>query len=342
MHAEWLCKLASDQLSGHPEWVIERYFLSSGQIDQTKTTTVVGIPFPRYSDYRTSQMREAASKVTGLHQATGRGPETQTIFMGWDSEAVDNAAESHAAQEMEEVQAAEKEREGERAELHTGYLNSLKRKKGPKTYSPIGSYIVDCKEIEGGWSDQVGDLSIDIRQTNKPVVFEASFDFGILEGIMIISTKTDALEQYCAQLDREAESEGEMLDWSEDEDEDREKIKVDNNKKLTAGFKRKAKALKGPPPKKSKAQAAQSRTFLLKLKCRETGEGEIQYMPEEGTIKFKDDNFASFTGEANLSFVGRKVPFTARKVSNTPAGYGNSWAEYSESAHEYARVSRWR
>ena len=169
---------------------------------------------------------------------------------------------------------------------------------------------------------------------------------------MIISTEKNALEQYCSQLDREAESdrdedEDERTDWSEEGDEDREKIEVDDevdsNRKPTTGSKRRAEALPGhgPPPKKSKARAAQPRTYLLKSKCRETGEGEIQSTAEKGTIKFKDEKLASFIGNANLPCVGQGVPFTARKISDTPAYSGNSWADYSESAYEYARVRRW-
>jgi hypothetical protein len=350
MHTEWLNKLTPEQLSSYPEWVIERYFLSSGQLDHTKTTTVVGIPLPRHSSYRASQMHEAASKVTGLHQATGFGPKTQTIFMGWDSVAVGNAAKSHAAKEKKELQAVEKEQEDARAEIHTDYLNTLKRKKGPWTYSPVGSYIIDCKEIEGGWPDWAGDLSLDIRQTKEPNVFEASFDFGILEGVMIISAEQNVLEQYCSQLDREAESDGDEDEgggWSEEEDEDREKTevedKVENDRKPTTGSKRRGEVLQGhgPPPKKSKARAAQPRTYLLKLKCRETSEGEIKSTAERGTIKFKDENLASFIGEADLPCVGKGVPFTARKTSDTPASPGNLWADYSERAYEYARVRRW-
>jgi hypothetical protein len=167
---------------------------------------------------------------------------------------------------------------------------------------------------------------------------------------MIISAEKNALEQYCSQLDREAESDGhedEGGDWSEEEHEDREKIevedKVENDRKPTIGSKRRAEALKGhgPPPKKSKARAAQPRTYLLKLKCRETGEGVIQSMEQRGTIKFRDGKLASFIGEANLPCVGKGVPFTARKTSDTPASPGDSWADYSETAYEYARVRRW-
>lgn len=52
MHSEWLNKLTPERLSSNPEWVMDRYFLSSGQPDRTKTATVVGIPLDRHSSYR--------------------------------------------------------------------------------------------------------------------------------------------------------------------------------------------------------------------------------------------------------------------------------------------------
>jgi hypothetical protein len=337
MHAEWLNKLTPEQLSSYPEWVIERYFSSSGRPDRTKTTTVVGIPLPPHSSYRASQMQEAASKVAGLHQKTSFGPKTQTIFMGWDSVAVSKAAKGHAAGEAKELQAAENEREDERAEMHTDYLNTLKRKKGPRRYSPVGSYIIVCKEIEEQWPDQADDLSLDIHETNEPGVFAASFDFGILEGAMIISAEKDALDQHCSQLDREPEFKGygdEENDWSKEEDEggkDEDEDDVGNDRKLTVGSKRKAETPRGRGrlPKKSKAGAAQPSTYLLKLKCRETGEGEVYSTKEKGTIKFKDEKLASFIGKADLPCVGQGIPFTARKISDAPAGHESSWADYS-------------
>ncbi|KAG0648135.1 hypothetical protein D0Z07_5989 [Hyphodiscus hymeniophilus] len=358
MHTEWLNRLTPEQLSDYPEWVMDRYFLSSGQQDRTKMTTVVGIPFDRYNSYRVGQMREATSKVAGLHQEAGLGPKTQTIFMGWDSIAVSKAAKGHAAKEAKELQAAKDERENERVALHTDYLNNLKRKKAFKAsqaYSPVGSYIINCKEIEEQWPDQADDLSLDIRETEEPGVFDVSFDFGVLEGVMIISAEENTLERYCSQLDREgreAESDWDE-NWSgrESEEEDEEKFanddenggEVGDNKKPITGSKRKAEAPRGRgrPPKKSKPGPAQPDTYLLRLKCRETGEGQIYDTAEEGTIRFEDESLVSFIGKADLPCVGQGVPFTARKKSDAPTCPGNTWAEYSDSVYGYARVGRW-
>ena len=335
MHTEWINKLPLERLSSFPKWLMERYFLSSGQPDHTKTTTVIGVRLDRFDLYRSSEIHEAANKVAGLHQVTGTGPRTQTIFMGWDSVAVSKAAEGYGAKEAKELQDAEDKRENERVKLHTDYLNSLKQSaKGPKTYSPVGSYVINCKEIEEQWPDDAENLSLDIRQTKEPGVFEASFDFGVLKGIMVISAEKSALKQYCSQLDRDAMSdwdeEDEDQDGEEDEDEDEDDDDVRNDRKPTPGSKRKAEAPRGQGrlPKKSKTGATQPYTYLLRFKCRETGEGELQ-PTQEGTITFKDENLASFIGKADLPCVGDDEPFTGRKISNEPARPRNSWDDYT-------------
>ncbi len=245
----------------------------------------------------------------------------------------------HAAKEAKELRAAEDERQNEQAEMHVDYLNTLKQKKGPKgpkTYSPVGSYIIDSKEIEQGWSDPSDALCLDIRQTTEPGVFEASFDFGVLEGVMIISAEKNALEQYCSQPDYEAEA-----DWDEDEDEDEDEK---DDRKNTTGSKRKAEPPRGRgrPPKKSETGPARLRTYLLRLKCCDTGEGEIKSTAEKGTITFTDEKLASFKEKADLPSVGDGAPSTARKISDTAAHSTSSWADYLESAYGYARTSRWR
>ncbi|ETS87112.1 hypothetical protein PFICI_00940 [Pestalotiopsis fici W106-1] len=148
---------------------------------------------------------------------------------------------------------------------------------------------------------------------------------------MILSTNESALIKYCSGPDHE--------DDSEDEDED------DDGDKPTKGGKRKASAVpkgRGRPPKKAKAVAAQSLTYMLRSRCRETGEGMIHYQDEEGTITFKDKTLVSFTADAALPCVGRNVKFVGRKISDELASSSESWNDYSERAYERERVGRWR
>jgi hypothetical protein len=129
--------------------------------------------------------------------------------MGWDSEAVKAAAERHAAAEKKEAEVQEKERQKGREKMHKDYVQSLKKSgRKAKPPSPVGSYIVDCQEIERNWPDLVDDLSLNIHDTDEPGVFQACFDFGILEGVMIIGKDSAMVEQYCSQADDDDDDEG--------------------------------------------------------------------------------------------------------------------------------------
>ncbi|OJI88901.1 hypothetical protein ASPTUDRAFT_60699 [Aspergillus tubingensis CBS 134.48] len=250
LHQEWIAASNIEVPSSNPEWVIKKSFIRAGEPDQyqTRTSTVVG----------------AADQVAGLHHDTGVGPETQTIFLGWDMSTVREAAKEHANKERTEIQAREQRRENERAKMHADYLATLGRMKGAAARNkwPVGSYIVDCHEIENGWPSLARDMVLEIVNTEQKGKFHATFNFGVVIGVM--------------------------------------------------------------------------------LRCRETGEGQIFFKPEYGTIKFRDEKFAAFTAEAVFPCVGSGITFTARKVSDDPCPSGEKWEDYSEEAYEYARVSRWQ
>ncbi|KAF7131075.1 hypothetical protein CNMCM5793_004062 [Aspergillus hiratsukae] len=328
MHAEWLSERTPEQLASQPDWVMQKYFLSADQPDRTKTTTVVGIPFDRSSQYRSGQMIEAASKITGLHHMRAFGPKTQVIFMGWDRASVERAANQYPVEEARRLQDEKDERENDREKIHMDYLNS--RSQQTQDVTPVGTYIVDCETIEREWPDMADDLSLDIHRTDTPRVFKADFDFGVLEGVMIICSEKSALVEYCAQAD-----------GSEEETDDEDSVPAKENVKL--GAKRNPPASKPMTrPKKYKAGQDQPRKYLLKLKCRETGEGMIHFQASNGTINFKDKTLASFEGVADFPGVGQGVSFFARKISDLPRLSGNDWTDYSERQYETERVNRWR
>lgn len=350
MHSDWVASLSEEQLSGHPEWVLEKYFLDrSSKPDRKKTTAPVGIPYDPYSSYRTSQLREAAAKVSGLHCATGHGSKTQTIFLGWNKKNVDKAAKEHVRKETQAAKAEEEERKAERATMHKEHLASIKKqnsKSGKQQPAPVGEYIVDCDEIEGQWPDQVGDgLSLNIFATDNPDFYQADFDFGIIEGIMLLGSNKRALEQYVALKESKGfredyDSEGEELKDDDNDDDDEEQNAATGSKRKggnpTAGTKRPH----GRPAKKVKT-AGKPAKYFVRLKSMETEEGVISPDAESGSIKFNGSDFSSFTGKVDLSFVGTGVPFTARKVSGTTSSRRKSWSEYSSAAYERARVGRW-
>ena len=342
MYAEWLERQSEEQLSDNPKWVMDKHFVdSSGKPYPTKTTKVIGIPYPPLSNYRSSQLRDAAGRISGLHQATARGCSTQTVYLSWDRDAVEQAAKHHAAREAQASQARADAREAERAARHEKYLADAKKpESGPRGPSPIGQYMVDCEEIEGGWPDLADDMTLDIGITSEPGIYQASFDFGVIQGVMYLSADEGDLDAFCAEQEElyydDDEENGYDTDSSEDEDNEEEEPVTP-----ASGSKRKAAAGKQPATKKAKT-AGNPRTFFLRLKCSETGEGEIFSTPEKGTIKFDSSKLSSFTGRADMPCVGQGVVFTARKISAVPPTLGDSWEAYSEAAYERARVGRWR
>jgi hypothetical protein len=192
---------------------MQKYFLSAGRPDRTKTTTVVGIPLDLHSQYRSGRMIKAASKITSLHHVRAFGPKTQMIFMGWDEAAVKKASKQHSVEEAKRLQDEKDEWESGRDKMHMDYLNSRSQRKEDVT--PVGAYIVDCEALERGWPDIADGLNLDIHLTDTPGVFKAEFDFGALEGVMIICSENSTLDEYYAQADRDDES-----DWNDSTDEE--------------------------------------------------------------------------------------------------------------------------
>ncbi|KAJ6028859.1 hypothetical protein N7540_004435 [Penicillium herquei] len=336
LYREWLNTQTLESLDTNPDWVLDKYFGSDRQNpDRRITTTILKVPFPLHSGYRVSLMTEAVKKVNGLIHELARGIRTQAFYMGWDKTAVEEAAKSHLSDERKEADAAEKKRKAEekkrkmeRTRLHTSYL----LKDGKTQASPVGSYIVDCDEIEDQWPDQAQDMTIDIHPTDEPGIFKAEFDFGILDGVIIFGADEATVAQYCSRLD------GDDDDSEDEDDSDLDDLK--GRRKSKTGSKRNAppsKRVKGP--KKPKTGVVLK--YELSLRCEETGEGEIYSDPEDGTIKFKDGKFASFTGEVGMPCVGGAVPFTARKVSDSPDSHGKEWVDYSDRRYESARMRRW-
>ncbi|KAI1111417.1 hypothetical protein F5Y14DRAFT_312827 [Nemania sp. NC0429] len=332
MHADWLARLTPKELSGHAEWVMERYFLTSGQPDRSKTTGVIGIPYRGYSYYGAGELRRAASEIAGLHQETGKGPRTAPVFLGWDAAAVSRAAGEHAAKEAEAIRAKEEERQRKHAALHADYLETLGQKNGPQAYSPVGKYIVNCEEIETQWPDIVDEMNLYIRAVGEPGVFEASFDFGVLVGVMILSNDSKKLERYDPEAETSEEEEDEEEEEEEEDEDERELASVETGSKResTASGPRS----RGRPSKIPRTSASESQKLYLKLLCTETGEGEVYEDPEDGTITFTGENMATFSGVASLPCVGGAIPFTGRKVADEVNVFRDSWFGYSGSVCE--------
>ncbi|KAJ5379113.1 hypothetical protein N7509_012232 [Penicillium cosmopolitanum] len=342
MHEEWLSDCTPEELSSYPEWVMQKYFLSDGQANRLKTTGVIGIPLDRHSEYRSGNMIEAATMIPGLHHKKAFGPKTQVIFMGWDEAAVGKAANQHSSDETRRLKDKESERENGREKLHQDYLLKLGRK--TEDVSPIGRYNVDCAPIENGFLDKPTDLVLNIHRTETPGIFKVAFDFGVVEGVMLMCLEEVALDKYCAQAGRgHEENSADSLDEEDSEEDLVDGGGISTKKNLKLGNKRGR-----PASKTSMARAKIQKTgndralqYHLKLKCREKSEGMIYFQESDGTINFDNEKLASFEGLVDLPIIGQGVSFSARKISDVPRPSRKNWADYSERQYEMERVNRW-
>ncbi|EKD15562.1 uncharacterized protein L3040_009110 [Drepanopeziza brunnea f. sp. 'multigermtubi'] len=128
--------------------------------------------------------------------------------------------------------------------------------RAPTSPSPGGSYMIDCEVVERGCLEQAEDLGLDMRRTTEPGVFEADFDFdfGILEGMVIMRTEENILKLHCSRLDRNAgageeddsEEDGDGEESEEDEDEDEDRKPTASSERKVGGSTGREAAQKSP------------------------------------------------------------------------------------------------
>ena len=352
---------------------MERYFVeSSGKPVKSRTREPVGFPCEHFSHYGLDQLCASVEKIAGLHHATSPGPlSTKSIFIGWTQSAVDKAAKAHSAAKAKEW----KLRPKQMAKRSVPFSEDVLEKQDDSGEgSPCGEYKVECGYIEEQWPDFAGDMSISIHRTSRDGVFKANFDFGIVEGIMILGHDEGLVDSLSRR--RDGGIDGYIVNHEEEEEDDDDDDEIDSEDSddgplVAAGSKRKAKgpAKRGRPPKKAKttkqsgSNKSQTSKFFVRLKSKDTSEGEISYTTQKGVIEFGANGasvgkvkgkgrgkksgsgignlFSSLTGEISLCGIGSNIEFTARKVSDVASISHDNWEDYSERAYDMANASRW-
>lgn len=132
-----------------------------------------------------------------------------------------------------------KERKRQREKLPTDYPKTLTPKDGRtqapnRRVSPVGSYIVDSATFEDYFAHgRPYELRFDIHETDTPGVFQADFDFGVLEGITMICAQEESLEEYCSEKPEWSDSQDENEDDTEPSDSEEETFKRGSKRKAT-------------------------------------------------------------------------------------------------------------
>lgn len=234
-----------------------------------------------------------------------------------------------------------------RAAEHAKYL-ALPARVPP---SLVGTYIIDCAQIENGWDD-ADDLRLSITGTSLPSIYQAAFDFGIIEGAMMLAHDRKPLSYFSEETMEEIEiaesgqrAPVKLESGSEIEDEASKADGDSDDQRLPGrGMKRKAPAVTNHPSKATKPSPASNTgaglTLHLCMRSRDKGSGEIDPRPSMGSISF-NERLTEFNGTVDIDVVGKDVPFRGRKISDTLEKTAR-WEGYGYAAAEYASMARWR
>lgn len=352
MHQEWIGKLDEDQLADHPKWIMDRYFLNNaGKADREKTIRVVSIPLRRSSKLG-ERIKQATKAVKGLHHEVDTEA-TRRIYLGWNKAQIERAIKNQVA--MDAKQKEEDDQDDDE------WIAERKKQQNRKA-SPAGSYVMKWKKKNG---KNVNDLPLNIRQTPETDVFEAYFQLADIEntdmeGIMILSTEEDAMNDYCAMLERDLDREDEpaqeentheKLEESEDHKEDKPDVDVEEEVNQDTN------TPANPPTSKRKPSSPLDRTqskktkvpedplrYFLRWKGRNLKKESdfIEFEARKGEIRFENDSFTNLVGKIERAPGLDDAKVTAHQQSPQPVEFHQKWNGYSKAAHDRALEDRKR
>lgn len=171
-----------------------------------------------------------------------------------------------------------------------------------------GGYAITCKAVTEEWPNiNKDDLGLDISESSTSGVYEASFDFGVLQGAMVLSADEQLLKAHIQNLEDENEE--------DDEDGDDEASQSQTSVK--------------------KAPSTARSGLVYQLQWRGVGTDKETYSgPYEGEIKFTNKNFKRFSGSVDLAFVGGSVEIKGERVTDESNGDASEWNDYGEKRRE--------
>ncbi|KAK1249269.1 hypothetical protein MKX07_002785 [Trichoderma sp. CBMAI-0711] len=355
------CKTPGERANCDLDRFMDMYFLTNGKPDKSKTPKPLALS--GFQDR--SSLHSRAERVPGLETCSGGPPSSRELCIGWDRSEV-FALASRVSERAYEAEKAQQTAEWEQQMArHRRYIaRSLGTGSGgsrqPDKFDLarcLGSYIIQCDEIADQWPDVVRGhtLTMDISK-GKGNTLLAAYDFGIIEGTMILSLSEDTLKAIVGGDTSESEASRSDDFYSSEDDGDGDEEGI-HTQQPDGGIKRKAgqfsslaratasAVVRHPVTakrRKTGAMPSLTRRVYLRLRGRETGEGEIIPDPDSGHIDFLSNSCATFAGLVyHLTFVAKNVEFRGYKVSDTPRVKPEAWEDFSYEAYEHARVGRW-
>ncbi|KAI0516948.1 hypothetical protein F5B22DRAFT_605632 [Xylaria bambusicola] len=213
---------------------------------------------------------------------------------------------------------------------HTDYI----REKRPLPSGPftlkhlVGSYMVQCPLLEEEYMCQ-GTMTLDIHPSTSTNGTAGAFDFGLLEGTMLISTSEASLERLREEEAARSDSDEEVSDLDS----------------LTVSGKRKFKSSQGATTKHSKKRpggiegSRNPSRFYLQWAGLDTGTGDLVLDADHERTGHFDLDSTGMTAQGQFFYRGlqddKPFVFTLLKVADEPRKHPDAWSSYCEKV-------RWR
>lgn len=153
---------------------------------------------------------------------TGWGHGEKCVVVGWAKQVVPSVKSLESEVAQAEMRTTKKEeRDKEKAILakvkpHIDYARAHR----PPPSDPftlnhlVGSYIMHCRQLQDEYGCDLGSMTLDIHAPTSSHGVVAAFDFGLVEGTMLLATSEEALELLREEQparESQSESEGEYV-----------------------------------------------------------------------------------------------------------------------------------
>lgn len=224
---------------------------------------------------------------------------------------------------------------------HHEYLGNLQPSPGPIGLDDLcGEYIVRYDMLDDYCSsDEVKTLHIEQPSSRSSHGVTASFDYGMVEGTMLLAMSDVALHQLREDVESDSDVESEV-----ESDEDEEYTYCTDDFGFT---KRKVKTNPGLVPfsRRLGSESSIPNRVYLQWAGRETGEGEIQLDTENENTGYLDFDASKAASQGEFmypAFFGRRhIPIAIWKVSAQSSVSPEPWIQFNEKAYRRAADARW-
>lgn len=329
-----LARTPSERAALDPQRFLAMYFLTDGEPDTTKFRKALVL----HNVQNVRKFEDMAKKIVpGLYTWNGPDRFASNVYIGWSRTKVFDLAMRTSKDEERANKAQQKALWEQQLERHREYVAQARLSepskgahKHPEGFSLDrckGSYVIHCKETTEEYLSILKGrtLTMDIWSRDENTLC-AAFDFGILEGTMILGMTEDLLKDDPFESDQDLEARFSDEDMDEigleeemrrfQESVSRRKRKRNEAELAELAAKRHAKAMRRaaePVP-----EFLQRRVYF-RLRSRLTTVGQVTDVPEAGHLDFRSDDCVEFSGRVYLlSWIGKNVWFRGHKVSDTP------------------------